>query len=302
MSSELDSLRQHIIELETENAEVKAKYIKVMDENAEVKTENAKLRCTLEEHEASTFNSNAYKPICTETKSLEDKETDDFLDEEYRRKISDEISTGLVTPPEQVVKESIPKESSAELAIPCRHVKDFFVLFLDSQNLSMTSTGLVTPPEQVVKESIPKESSAELAIPCRFDDIDGLDSTSFNKMASEGRPYPRQRRTCEEYKAELEEENYHLHSELQAEVDSNCQNEKQIRKLERECVRCEQKIQTLNAAKKDIRDNEKHISSIESLLVDSEEQDLVREQRRHYDAEVADQCSKPAKCPPLTAK
>ncbi|PKY33213.1 hypothetical protein RhiirB3_451945 [Rhizophagus irregularis] len=115
------------------------------------------------------------------------------------------------------------------------------------------------------------------------------------------RPHPRQRRTCEEYKAELEEENYHLRSELQAEVDSNCQNEKQIRELERECVHCEQEIQTLNGeierlenaskeeiaelkseisslkkqlyqAKKDIRDNEKHISSIESLLVDSEEQ------------------------------
>ncbi|GBC48980.2 hypothetical protein GLOIN_2v1778046 [Rhizophagus irregularis DAOM 181602=DAOM 197198] len=119
------------------------------------------------------------------------------------------------------------------------------------------------------------------------------------------RPHPRQRRTCEEYKAELEEENYHLRSELQAEVDSNCQNEKQIRELERECVHCEQEIQTLNGeierlenaskeeiaelkseisslkkqlyqAKKDIRDNEKHISSIESLLVDSEEQVILR--------------------------
>jgi chromosome segregation ATPase len=115
------------------------------------------------------------------------------------------------------------------------------------------------------------------------------------------RPHPRQKRTCEEYKAELEEENYHLHSKLQAEVDSNCQNKKQIRELERECVRYEQEIQTLNGeierlenaskeeivelkseisslkkqlyqAKKDIRDNEKHISSIESLLVDSEKQ------------------------------
>ncbi|GET59865.1 hypothetical protein GLOIN_2v1778046 [Rhizophagus irregularis DAOM 181602=DAOM 197198] len=115
------------------------------------------------------------------------------------------------------------------------------------------------------------------------------------------RPHPRQRRTCEEYKAELKEENYHLRSELQAEVDNNCQNEKQIRELERECVHCEQEIQTLNGeierlenaskeeiaelkseisslkkqlyqTKKNIRDNEKHISSIESLLVDSEEQ------------------------------
>ncbi|GET57732.1 hypothetical protein GLOIN_2v1787252 [Rhizophagus irregularis DAOM 181602=DAOM 197198] len=56
------------------------------------------------------------------------------------------------------------------------------------------------------------------------------------------RSHPRQRRTYEEHKAELEEENYHLRSELQAEVDSNCQNEKQIRALERECVRCEQEI------------------------------------------------------------
>jgi septal ring factor EnvC (AmiA/AmiB activator) len=115
------------------------------------------------------------------------------------------------------------------------------------------------------------------------------------------KPYPRQRRTCEEYKAELEEENYHLSSELQAEVDSNRQNEKQIRELEHECVCCEQEIQTLNGeierlenaskeeiaelkseisslkkqlyqVKKDICDNEKHISSIESQLVDSKEQ------------------------------
>ena len=42
------------------------------------------------------------------------------------------------------------------------------------------------------------------------------------------RPHPRQRRTCEEYKAELEEENYHLHSELQTEVDLNRQNESRI--------------------------------------------------------------------------
>src|SRR6266496_811161 len=150
MSSELDSLRQRIIEIEAENAEVKAKYIKVMDENVEVKAENAKLRYALEEHEArftrleqrdkektnliakmdddikeikqssanassvenpnnvvrlgklekmanslntsdSTFNSNVCKPIHTETKSLEDKETDDFLDEVHKKRVSDEI-------------------------------------------------------------------------------------------------------------------------------------------------------------------------------------------------------------------
>uniref|UniRef100_U9TT03 Uncharacterized protein n=1 Tax=Rhizophagus irregularis (strain DAOM 181602 / DAOM 197198 / MUCL 43194) TaxID=747089 RepID=U9TT03_RHIID len=132
MSSELDSLRQRIIELEAENAEVKAKYIKVMDENAEVKAKNAKLRCALEEYEARftrleqrdkektnliskmddddikeikqllanassvenptiTFNSNVCKPIRTETKSLEVKETDDFFDEVHKKRVSDEI-------------------------------------------------------------------------------------------------------------------------------------------------------------------------------------------------------------------
>jgi len=48
------------------------------------------------------------------------------------------------------------------------------------------------------------------------------------------RPYPRQRRTCKKYKAELEEENNHLRSELQSEVETNLQNERRIRELERE--------------------------------------------------------------------
>src|SRR5919206_643666 len=211
MSSELDSLRQRIIELEAENAEVKAKYIKVMDENAEVKAENAKLRCALEEHEArfmrleqrdkektnliakmdddikeikqssanassvenpnnfvrlgklekmakpsnisdSTFNSNACKPIRIETKSLEDKETDDFLDEEYKRKVSDEIRQRKRE--KKLQGELIVQESSPAINTSC--ITDLYT----------TSTGLVTPPEQVVEESIPKESSAESAIPC----------------------------------------------------------------------------------------------------------------------------------------
>ena len=46
------------------------------------------------------------------------------------------------------------------------------------------------------------------------------------------RPHPKQRRTCEEYKAELKEKNYHLRNKLQLKVDINCQNEKQIRDLE----------------------------------------------------------------------
>ncbi|PKY57255.1 hypothetical protein RhiirA4_478196 [Rhizophagus irregularis] len=86
------------------------------------------------------------------------------------------------------------------------------------------------------------------------------------------RPYPRQRKTCEEYKAELEEENYHLRSELQTEVNSNCQNEKQIRKLEQnaskeEIAELKSEISSLKKqlyqTKEDIRNNEKHISNIE---------------------------------------
>src|SRR6266496_3258610 len=115
------------------------------------------------------------------------------------------------------------------------------------------------------------------------------------------RPHPRQRRTCEEHKAELEEENYHLRSELQTEVDTNRQNERRINQLERDYSRCEQEIQDLNSeierlenaskeeivelkseistlknqlyqARKDVRDKGKYISSLEEQLVESEEQ------------------------------
>src|SRR3954469_25004176 len=115
------------------------------------------------------------------------------------------------------------------------------------------------------------------------------------------RSHPRQRRTCEEHKADLEEENYHLRSKLQTEVDSNRQNERRINQLERDYSRCEQEIQTLNGeierlenaskeeivelkseisslkswlyqAKKDIRDKENYISVLEKRLEESEEQ------------------------------
>ncbi|RGB23681.1 hypothetical protein C1646_821996 [Rhizophagus diaphanus] len=115
------------------------------------------------------------------------------------------------------------------------------------------------------------------------------------------RSHPRQRRTCEEYKAELEEKNYHLHSELQIEVDTNRQNERRINQLERDYTRCEQEIQDLNKeiehlenaskeeivelkseistlksqlyqARNDVRDKGKYISSLEKQLVESEEQ------------------------------
>ncbi|GBC11098.1 hypothetical protein GLOIN_2v1778046 [Rhizophagus irregularis DAOM 181602=DAOM 197198] len=91
------------------------------------------------------------------------------------------------------------------------------------------------------------------------------------------RSHPRQRRTCEEHKAELEEENYHLHSELQIEVDTNRQNERQINQLERDYTRCEQEIQDLNkeierlenASKEEIVELKSEIST---LKIKSEEQ------------------------------
>src|SRR3954451_6180861 len=115
------------------------------------------------------------------------------------------------------------------------------------------------------------------------------------------RSYPRQRRTCEELKVELKEENYHLHSELQTEVNINHQNERRINQLERDYSQCEQEIQVLNReieclenaskeeivelkseisslksllyqAKKDVRDKEKYISDLEKRLEESEEQ------------------------------
>jgi len=115
------------------------------------------------------------------------------------------------------------------------------------------------------------------------------------------RPHPRQRRTCEEYKAELEEENYHLRSELQTEIGTNRQNERRMNQLERDYARCEQEIQDLNReierlenaseeeivklksevsslksqlyqAKKDVRDKEKVITDLEKRLEESEEQ------------------------------
>src|SRR2546429_8089096 len=90
------------------------------------------------------------------------------------------------------------------------------------------------------------------------------------------RPHPRQRRTCEEYKAELEEENYHLRSELQTEVDSNRQNERRINQLERDYSRCEQEIQELNreieclenASKEEIVELKSEISTLKSQLYD----------------------------------
>ncbi|RIA98023.1 hypothetical protein C1645_813413 [Glomus cerebriforme] len=90
------------------------------------------------------------------------------------------------------------------------------------------------------------------------------------------RPHPRQRRTCEEYKAELEEENYHLRSELQTEVDSNCQNERRINQLERDYSQCKQEIQDLNGEIKCLENtSEEEISELKQLAERVEQKAIV---------------------------
>ncbi|RGB21980.1 hypothetical protein C1646_776884 [Rhizophagus diaphanus] len=133
------------------------------------------------------------------------------------------------------------------------------------------------------------------------------------------RPYLRQRKICEEYKAKLEEENFYLCSELQTKVDKRLENasEEEISELKSE-------ISTLKSqlyqAKKDVQNKEKIISKIvtiielanaidryadnkataKDILIDQIKratrqicqkennlhQDLVCEQRRRYDAEA----------------
>src|SRR3954451_10873240 len=88
------------------------------------------------------------------------------------------------------------------------------------------------------------------------------------------RPHSRQKKICEEHKAELEEENYHLRSELQTEVDSNHQNKRRINQLERDYSQCEQEIQELNgeieclenASKEEIVELKSEISILKSQL------------------------------------
>src|SRR5436190_24318400 len=109
MQSELDSLKQRIVELLAENAEIKA-------ENAKVKAENSKLRQAMEENEArlakleqsdkekakliAELNCDVRKikqervvvDVTTQTstsnKSLEDKKTDEFLVLVSKKKVS----------------------------------------------------------------------------------------------------------------------------------------------------------------------------------------------------------------------
>src|SRR4051794_39105844 len=87
-------------------------------------------------------------------KPLVDKETDAFLDEMHKKKVSDKIRQRKRE--KKLQGKLVVQESPPVINTSCE------------ADLSMTSTEPVTLPEQVVEESIPKESSAESAIPCEL--------------------------------------------------------------------------------------------------------------------------------------
>ncbi|RIA96226.1 hypothetical protein C1645_815679 [Glomus cerebriforme] len=76
MQSKLDSLKQCVVELLAENAEIKA-------ENAKVKAENAKQERVVIDV--------ATQPSTSKSKLLEDRKTDEFLDSVSKKKVSDMI-------------------------------------------------------------------------------------------------------------------------------------------------------------------------------------------------------------------
>src|SRR5215212_411340 len=123
MQSEIDSLREI-------NSKLLAEITELKKENAEVKAENVKLKHALEEHEArftsleqrdeekatliakldddikeikqsSTSTSSVensdicVQPIRTETKALEEKETDAFLNEVHKKSVGNEIRNAI---------------------------------------------------------------------------------------------------------------------------------------------------------------------------------------------------------------
>ncbi|GES82771.1 hypothetical protein GLOIN_2v1886689 [Rhizophagus clarus] len=80
---------------------------------------------------------------------------------------------------------------------------------------------------------------------------------------------------CEEHKAKLEKENYHLYSELQTET-LNEEIERLENASKEEIVKLKSEISSLKSqlyqAKKDVRDKENYISILEKCLEESEEQ------------------------------
>ncbi|RHZ90071.1 hypothetical protein Glove_8g19 [Diversispora epigaea] len=99
MQSEVNSLRQRISELEVEKAKLEVKNVEllkqVMKESSRREAENIELRTRIEELEKNkidTTSSDISSNICarsSEPKSLEDIETDNFLDAQSKKEVSD---------------------------------------------------------------------------------------------------------------------------------------------------------------------------------------------------------------------
>jgi len=87
-------------------------------------------------------------------RSLEDRNTDAFLDEVHKKKVSNDIRQRKRE--KKLQGELIIQESSPAINTSC------------ITDLSMTNTELVTLSEQVVEESILKESSVESAMSCEL--------------------------------------------------------------------------------------------------------------------------------------
>src|SRR5688572_15074205 len=108
MSSELDLLRQRVSILEAENTKLK----QIIEEIANLRIENTKLKQIIKQNRTTndalpisipppinnhsdtydTPSSEIYQPVHTESKSLEDKKIDNFLDQIEKERVSNIIS------------------------------------------------------------------------------------------------------------------------------------------------------------------------------------------------------------------
>ncbi|CAB4391238.1 unnamed protein product [Rhizophagus irregularis] len=93
-TSELELLRQRIRELEAENAEMPDLRRKISEfdaEKTELKHRIAEALKMTEEERTSGANGNDHEKPLVDTSLPEDKETDAFLDEMHKKKVSNEI-------------------------------------------------------------------------------------------------------------------------------------------------------------------------------------------------------------------
>ncbi|CAG8650461.1 20554_t:CDS:2 [Cetraspora pellucida] len=98
---------------------------------------------------------------------------------------------------------------------------------------------------QDIESKYREQVTANKKLQCEIEDLKMQLLEAERELASM-KPHPRQRRTPEEYKAELEDDNINLRDALKSEIEINHQNEKRIKELEREYTQCKQEIQNFN--------------------------------------------------------